>query len=42
MKLIPNGLSQKLGLQMLKLEKDSPKILFGVGVVSMRSVSCSS
>jgi len=35
MKLIPNGLSQKLGLQMLKLEKDSPKILFGVGVVSM-------
>lgn len=35
MKFIPDGLGQKLSLQMLKLEKDSPKILFGVGVASM-------
>jgi hypothetical protein len=35
MKFIPSGISNKLAPQMLKLEKGSPKILFGVGVVSM-------
>jgi hypothetical protein len=35
MKLIPTGLSNKLAPKMLKLEKDSPRILFGLGVVSM-------
>ena len=35
MKFIPSGVSNKLALQMLKLDKGSPKILFGVGVASM-------
>lgn len=35
MKFIPTALSHKLAPRMLKLEKDSPRILFGVGVVSM-------
>ena len=35
MKFVPTALSHKMGLQMLKLEKGSPRILFGVGVASM-------
>jgi len=35
MKFLPDALAAKAGRQMLKLEKGSPKILFGVGVVSM-------
>jgi hypothetical protein len=35
MKLVPTVLSNKLAPRMLKLEAGSPKILFGVGVVSM-------
>jgi hypothetical protein len=35
MKFLPDALTAKAGRQMLKLEKGSPKILFGVGVVSM-------
>lgn len=35
MKFIPTGLSNKLAPQMLKLDAGSPKILFGLGVVSM-------
>lgn len=35
MKLIPTGLSHKLAPRMLKLEKESPRLLFGIGVVSM-------
>jgi hypothetical protein len=35
MKFIPTALSNRAAHHMLKLEKGSPKILFGVGVVSM-------
>jgi hypothetical protein len=35
MKLVPSSVSNKLALRMLKLEKDSPKLLFGIGVASM-------
>ena len=35
MKFLPAGVSSKMGRQMFKLEKDSPKILFGLGVASM-------
>ncbi len=35
MRLIPTALANRAGRQMLKLEAGSPKILFGIGVVSM-------
>lgn len=35
MKFIPSSLSNRAASHMLKLEKGSPKILFGVGVISM-------
>jgi hypothetical protein len=35
MKFLPDALTAKAGRQMLQLEKSSPKLLFGVGVLSM-------
>jgi Family of unknown function (DUF6353) len=35
MKFLPDGLSQQAGRTMLKLEMDSPRLLFGIGVASM-------
>lgn len=35
MKLIPAGLSQKVGRQILTMQKNSPRTLFGIGIVGV-------
>lgn len=35
MKLVPNAVSSKVGRQMLRIDRSSPTLLFGVGIVGM-------